>query len=292
MSATWPVASPSSSSAWTPMAEREPGCAAVVEATLTYSIATGEKPISGSDQVGGRLRYNTGAQEERVVTIANGRPSRASFALDRHGFELVEQPTAVRDFYDEDEVRAVYDPEVERLVKARSGAARVLIFDHTLRTGDEARQIRETVKVVHNDYTEWSGPQRVRDLLPAEADALLRHRVAVIQVWRPIRGPVEQEPLAICDARTIAPGDLIAAERRHPDRIGEIYHLAHNPDHRWYYFPRMQRDEALVFKCYDSETDGRSRFTAHASFDDPASPADAAPRESLEVRTLAFFAPA
>jgi len=270
--------------------------AAVVEVPLTYSIATGEKPVSGSDQVGGQLRYRTGAQDERMVAIANGRLAIASFKLDRHGFELAEHATAVGDFDGEDEVRSVYYPEVEQLVKVRTGATRVLVFDHTLRTGDEvaraARQIRETVKLVHNDYTEWSGPQRVRDLLPAEANALLHHRVAVIQVWRPIRAPVEQDPLAICDARTIAPGDLIAAERRHPDRVGEIYHLTHNPDHRWYYFPRMQRDEALVFKCYDSETDGRSRFTAHASFDDPTAPADAPPRESIEARTLAFFEPA
>jgi hypothetical protein len=127
-------------------------------------------------------------------------------------------------------------------------------FDHTIRSGNEADQeskrLREPVKVVHNDYTEWSGPQRLRDLLPAhEAEALLRHRVAVIQVWRPIRGPVLSSPLAICDAQSVAPADLIAAERHHPDRVGEIYQLAYNPGHRWYWFPQMRRDEALVFKC-------------------------------------------
>ena len=110
------------------------------------------------------------------------------------------------------------------------------------------------------------------------------------RLLRPIAAPVQSKPLAICDAKSMRPGDLIPAERRHPNRVGEIYHVAHNPAHRWYYFPAMQRGEAIVFKCYDSMTDGRARFTAHGSFDDPTTPADAPPRESIEMRTLAFFA--
>lgn len=142
---------------------------------------------------------------------------------------------------------------------------------------------------MHKNYTEWSGPQRVRDLLPDEADELLKHRFAIVQVWRAINQPIESNPLAICEARTLATGDLIASERRYPDRVGETYQVSHNPDHKWFYFPRMRRDEALVFKVYDSATDGRARFTAHTSFDDPTSPAGARPRESIEVRTIAFF---
>ena len=152
--------------------------------------------------------------------------------------------------------------------------------------------MREPVRRVHNDYTEWSGPQRVRDLFPAgEAEELLQRRFAVIQVWRPIRKPVRTAPLAIADAGSLAPKDMIATERRYPDRVGEIYHITYNPGHRWLYFPNMQRNEALVFKCYDSRTDGRARFTAHSAFVDPTSPANAAPRESIEIRTLAFWAP-
>jgi hypothetical protein len=108
-------------------------------------------------------------------------------------------------------------------------------------------------------------------------------------VWRAIRLPIQSNPLAIADARSLASGDLIAAERRYPDRVGETYQIAYNPDHDWYYFPAMRRNEALVFKVYDSKKDGRARFTAHTSFDDPTSPAGAAPRESIEIRTLAFF---
>jgi hypothetical protein len=113
----------------------------------------------------------------------------------------------------------------------------------------------------------------------------------VIQVWRPIRHAVQSAPLAIADARSLSVKNLVAAERRYPDRVGEIYHITFNPDNVWYYFPQMQRNEALVFKTFDSAKDGRARWTAHAAFDDPTSSPDAAPRESIEMRTLAFFAP-
>jgi hypothetical protein len=179
------------------------------------------------------------------------------------------------------------------LVKAESGAKRVVVFDHTLRTADkedqEARKIREAVHRAHNDYTEWSGPQRVRDMLPDEADELLKHRFAIIQVWRPIRHPVETDPLAICDARSVSFDDFVISERRYPNRVGQTYVVRHNPRHKWYWLPRMRRDEALVFKVYDSLKDGRARWTAHTAFADPTSPPDARPRESIEIRTLAFF---
>lgn len=265
-----------------------------VTAILTYCVDTGVKPITASSGDAGKLLQREGKLDERRMAIHDARPIADTLSLDAQGFKLVRHETAMRDFYDPDELKRVYYPEIEALVRRESGARRVLIFDHTLRNGDEAEQaakkLREPVRVVHNDYTEWSGPQRVRDLLPAEeAEKLLQGRVAVIQVWRPIKGNAVRDPLAICDARSMAPRDLLPAERRHKDRIGEIYQIKHNPAHEWYYFPNMTRDEAIVFKCYDSETDGRARFTAHGSFDDPNTPADAPPRESIEMRALVFF---
>ena len=182
---------------------------------------------------------------------------------------------------------------MEALIKAESGAKRVVVFDHTLRTADdelrEAKKIREVVRRVHNDYTEWSAPQRVRDILPDEADELLKRRFAIIQVWRPIRYPVETYPLAMADARTLSPDDMIISERRAPGRIGQTYAIKYNPAHKWYWFPRMRREEAYVFKVFDSAKDGRARWTAHTAFEDPTTPPHARPRESIEIRTLAFF---
>ena len=111
-------------------------------------------------------------------------------------------------------------------------------------TSARAKQIREVVSRVHNDYTEWSAPQRVRDILPDEADELLKRRFAIIQVWRPIRHPVETFPLAMADAQTLSPDDMIISERRSPGRIGQTYAIKYNPAHKWFWFPRMRREEA------------------------------------------------
>jgi hypothetical protein len=264
-----------------------------IEATLNYIADTGEKLFTYTGGPGSTDVRTGGQQDPRRVVIRNGRPHANKFALERDGFRFVGHDTKLGDFFDEGQVRQVYYPEMEALVKAESGASRVVVFDHTLRTADdelrETRKIREVVRRVHNDYTEWSGPQRVRDLLPQEADDLLRRRFAIIQVWRPIRHPVESFPLAICDARSLSAGDLVISERRYPDRVGQTYAITYNPAHRWYWFPRMRRDEALVFKVYDSVVDGRARWTAHTAFEDPTSPPNPRPRESIEIRTFAFF---
>jgi len=264
-----------------------------IEATLNYIVDNGEKVFTVTASPGGTDVRSGGTQDPRRVTIRNGRPYAKDFALERDGFRFVDHDTKVKDFFDPDEVRRVYYAEMEALIKAESGAKRVVVFDHTLRTADdefrEKHQIREVVRRVHNDYTEWSGPQRVRDLLPDEADDLLKRRFAIIQVWRPIRLPVETFPLAIADARSLSPENLVISERRYPNRVGQTYAITYNPEHVWYWFPRMRRDEAIVFKVYDSLKDGRARWTAHTAFEDPTSPPNPRPRESIEIRTLAFF---
>jgi hypothetical protein len=267
-----------------------------IEALLNYLVYTGEKPASyGGISSSAAIEKRKGTYKEYRATIYNGRTIADQLSLEHEGFIFITHETMMRDFYNEQEIRSVYYREIEQLVKDASGAQRVLVFDHTLRSADdhtrEQKQISGPVRNVHNDYTEWSGPQRVRDLLPDEAEQLLFHRFAVIQVWRPINQPVQREPLAIADGRSIGRQELVPSARVYPDRVGEVYHIAHNLDHRWYYFPNMQRNEAIVFKCYDSAIDGRVRWTAHAAFDDPDSAADAPPRESIEMRTLAFFAP-
>jgi hypothetical protein len=264
-----------------------------ITAGLHYTVDTGVKPVNETFGPNNIRRRVTGEQDVRQITIRDGRPLAGELDLDVTGFEFVEHRTRVRDFFDAEELKRVYYPEVEALVREVSGASRVVAFDHTLRSGDgaerEARLVREPVLNVHNDYTEWSGPQRVRDILPDEADKLLKRRFAIIQVWRAINQPIQSNPLAIADARSLAEKDLIRAERRYPNRVGETYRVGYNPAHRWYYFPRMRRDEALVFKVFDSATDGRARFTAHTSFEDPTTPAGAPARQSIEARTLAFF---
>jgi hypothetical protein len=262
-------------------------------AEIMYTVDRGEKLVNETFGPNNIRRRSSGAQEAKKVTIGDGRALAGELSLDRNGFVLVRHPTAVRDFFDAAALKAVYYREIEQLVREQSGASRVVVFDHTLRSGDEgereARLIREPVLSAHNDYTEWSGPQRVRDLLPEEAESLLRNRFAIIQVWRAINQPIRANPLALADARSIAPGDLLISERRYPNRVGQTYRLKYSAAHRWFYFPQLARDEAIVFKVYDSATDGRARFTPHTSFTDPATPAGAPPRQSIEARALAFF---
>ena len=265
-----------------------------IEADVVYTIRTGEKPVDETYGPGATLSRKVGETDTRRVTIRDGRPLRGQFHLDKHGFEFVDHQTAMQDFLDIDELKSVYYAEIEQLVKDHTGATRVVVFDHTLRAGDEPtrekRRVRGPVYLAHNDYTEWSAPERVRIHFSAqEAEALLQNRFAIVQVWRAINRPIELDPLAIAEADTLATGDLITAVRKHPDRVGETYRISYNPDHRWFYFPKMRRDEALVFKVYDSKTDGDARFTAHTSFVDPTCPPDARPRESIEIRTFAFF---
>jgi len=270
------------------IAEIEPQ---TIDVSVNYFLENGVTPFTYSGGPGSTELKSSGNLEPHTVTLHNGRG--IDFALERDGFHFVTHDTKMRDFFDADEIRRVYYPEIEALVKREIGAARVVVFDHTLRTADredqEARKIREVVQRVHNDYTEWSGPQRVRDLLPDEAEALLKRRFAIVQVWRPIRHPVETFPLAIADARSLDAKDLVISERRYPNRVGQTYAIRYNPAHRWYWFPRMRRDEALVFKVYESLADGRARWTAHTSFTDPTAPPNARPRESIEIRTVAFF---
>ncbi|MBI3513054.1 MAG: methyltransferase [Proteobacteria bacterium] len=261
-----------------------------VEAPVTYLADLSVKPVTYNPPQGTGVPRREGNYGRFAVRIHDAR--RRALSLDREGFILVDRDTTVHDFYDEAELIAVYFGEVEQLIKATTGAAKVVVFDHTIRVADRAveRGLRAPVPTVHNDYTEKSGPQRVRDLLPAaEAETRLQRRFAEYNVWRPIRGPVGMWPLGLVDSSSIAPADLAICDLVYEDRVGEIYQGVFNPAHRWYYVPEMARGEAIVIKCYDSMRDGRARFSLHAAFEDPTSAPDAPPRESIEVRAFAFF---
>jgi hypothetical protein len=264
-----------------------------IAAEVVYAVDTGEKLVNQTMPAGDMNRIVTGKYEKQKVQIRNGRANLSQFDINQNGFVLADHPTHMKDFFDAEELKSIYYPEVQRLVMDKTGASRIEIFDHTLRSGNEEtrkeKHVREPVRAAHNDYTEVSGPRRVREIMPEECEALLSKRFAIVQVWRAIRNPIEADPLTMCDARTFEMDDFLTAERRYPDRVGETYRMTYNPAHQWYYFPKMHRDEALVFKVYDSDTSFPGRFTPHTSFVDPSIPFDAAARESIEVRAFVFF---
>ena len=264
-----------------------------VVAPLNFLVPMAEKPVAYNYEPPPGIPVRTGQRETHRVPIRDARPMIDQLSLDREGFVLLHKQTAVTDFYNEEQIKALYYPECERVMREATGAARVVAFDHIVRNATMAAikgsGIKMPAKGVHNDYTAWSSPKRVRDLMGDEAEALLQNRFAIINLWRPIRGPLLESPLALCDAQSLENENLIASDLKYPDRTGETYSITYNPNQRYYYFPRMQADEAVLIRCFDSALDGPRRFSAHTGFDDPETPADAPPRESIEVRTLVFF---
>lgn len=260
-----------------------------IEAVIPYVVA-GESSVF---YPGDRAR-SYWPVEEHTVPIRDARAASGRLALEQTGFVLLRRPTAVKDFSDPEQVRGVYYPEIEALVKELTGAARVLIFGEMVRTDAAGTpDSRLPARGAHVDYNEPTVRWWVRQLVgEEEAGRLLEGRYMLMNLWRPI-ATVEKTPLAVCDASTVRREDLNPSEVRgglnDPDRpsMGGL-NLSYSPRHRWYYVPNMRPDEILAFKLCDSDH-GRVQWTGHTAIDDPASPADAAPRQSIEIRTLSFF---
>jgi hypothetical protein len=260
-----------------------------VTATLHYLQRTVQRPVRyAGEPPRGAVPWN-GIDDPRDVLIEDARGRESEFTLDQNGFALLHAPTQVRNFYAPEEVRAVYYPEVEHLLRDALGASRVFIFDHNVRNA--ARDgLAQPSRRVHNDHTVNSAPRRVRDHLGDDAEELLKHRFGIVNVWRPIHGPVLASPLALCDARSFTDADLIPSDLVYRHVCGETSSVEFKPEHRWYYFSQMQPDEVLLIRIHDSANDGRARLSFHTSFENPAAPG-APPRESIEVRSIVFFSP-
>jgi hypothetical protein len=266
-----------------------------LRALVRYLKPGREKPVYIASRGGAGAALSISAEfEDHEVTIHDARQLQPPASLERQGFTLLPHDTRIEDFYAMESIRAVYEAEITERVLAASGAAEALVFDHTLRSDSRAirgeRSTREPAAVIHNDYTDASAVKRLRDLLPDElAEERAQNRFAIVNVWRSIAGTVLNSPLACCDAATIDAADLVASERRARERIGELELVSWNPAHRWYYYPEMDRSEALLIKTFDSATDGRARRSIHTAFSNSLAPPDAPARESIESRLLVFF---
>lgn len=272
----------------------EVGAPSFVEGRLYFTARGPEKLYAYTFKPPEGVAATNIKAEPREVRIDNLRRAAPHADLDVEGFQLVRHTTQVADFWDEAQTMALGHPETAELVKAATGASRVVVFDHTLRRrvdGVNDRTpgaARQPAARIHVDQTVFSGPQRVRQVMGAQGEALLAGRAAIINVWRPIHYVARDWPLAFADARSIAADDLIAQDLVFPHRKGEIYGVGYNPAQRWLYAPDLAPDEAVLIKCWDSDT-GVAQFTPHTGFDDPTTPAGTPPRESIEFRTIAFF---
>ncbi len=268
-----------------------------VTAKLTFIIPQATKPYFESAALTGgepRLHFRT---EQREVLIHDARPVAGALSLDTTGFELHRRPSAVDDLWDDRAVDGVYRRELQALLRELTGADRVGVFDFTRRSDAPAGAsnpdgARGPAGRVHVDYTVDSGPKRARDALGADTvDRVLAAggRIAQVNVWRPITGPVRRTPLALGDAASIGRGELVATDQVFPDRVGEIYQVAYAPGQRWYWVPQMQRDEVVLIKGWDSLEDGRARFAPHGAFALPEQDPQAPARESIEARCYLTF---
>jgi hypothetical protein len=268
--------------------------APIVEASLVFAVPSADKPYGYAFTPPDGIPPTRGEYGSRKVRIENVRPIADQLSLDVEGVAVVPSPTAVRDYFDEAQLLALGHPETVQLVKNVTGASRVVVFDYTLRRRqdgvDDSTQglPRQPAARVHIDQTVWSGPQRVREVMGGQAEDLLTRRAAIINVWRPIAYAARDWPLALGDARSIAPADLVPMDLIFQHRRGEIYGVAHNPAQRWLYVPDLQPDEAVLIKCWDSDQ-SVARFTPHTAFADPTTPPGTPPRQSIEFRTMAFF---
>ncbi len=293
------------------------------------------RDISGSDA--GSVGIHLEKYEKNVLN-ARDSLSVEGIKLDKQGFELFPSKFGKKDidFFNNQQVIKTYYSHCAELIKEVTGARSVLAFDHNIRSAigkkskrmiSGGQQVQGPAHIVHGDYTLTSGPERLRQLseppgkndtlrsvlgtlnslLPIDTvnDALSNGRFAIINLWRNIvLDPVEINPLALCDASTVSPKDLVVFEIHYADRVGENYFAKHSLKHDWYFYDRMTRDEALLIKQWDSEgvfarTNGRSSdsefshkpctFSFHSAFEDPNTREDAVDRWSMEVRCIVIY---
>ena len=271
-----------------------PVTVAAIKAPINFLKPMEGRPVAYQYEPPAGVPTRTGEYAPHLVSIRNARPIADSLSLDHEGFQLIQISSSFRDFYDEDAVRRDYYPEVETALAAATGAAKVIAFDHNVRNAARAGEhgIREPVSRAHNDFTLRSGHDRARLELAARGmpvDPLLFGHFAIINLWRPIGRAVEKWPLALCDASTVHPDSLVAAELVYRDRVGQTYSLTFDRGQRWYYFPRVTPDEAILIKGFDSRENGVARFAPHAAFHDATADRWTHERESIETRALVYY---
>jgi hypothetical protein len=273
----------------TGFADEEPRPVMDVIATLNY-LSPHSGPAAYLSGEPGEEERPTGEYVPVPVRVQDARALDRAPELEIEGLCLFEHGTEDVDFASEVEIIEHYYPQVADLLRRGLGAQQVVVFDHNVRVDADRSGIRRPARHVHSDYTARSAIRRAVDLVDGE-DALriLRGRFAQVNFWRPIHHPVETSPLAVADARSIAPEDYVKVDIIYPGRSGEILEVTHRPDHRWLYFPGMTPTEALVFKGFDSAPPGGCRWTPHSAFNDPTAREGGRPRTSIELRALIIY---
>ncbi|KDQ10329.1 hypothetical protein BOTBODRAFT_136848 [Botryobasidium botryosum FD-172 SS1] len=263
-----------------------------VQTTLNFYSPppSGEKPHTYLQP--GKFRTKNWTPVTHDVVIHNARGLEDTFGLDISGFEFVRHESAENEFRDDATIKARYYPEIEKLLKERTGAKRVVIFNHIVRRSYEDKvvdgiAVRGPAYFVHVDQSFEFARTRAQDALGDDAERALKGRFRIINVWRPIGAPVRRDPFAVGDWRTLSvEDDLVPVKQIRPERPVEIFNVRHTPRQKWYYLKEQTPSEVMIIKNHDSLDDGRARAAPHAAFKDPGVPADAPERQSIEVRAI------
>lgn len=263
-----------------------------VVADFNYYKDPGDGSAPAPSYVGKPETYERPA-ETRAVTVHDIRGEEDEYSLDTTGFQVYRHASRETEFADEEQIKRLYYPEIEEILKSATGASQIFIFDHTIRrqssdqrVTDAAKALRGPVQRVHIDQSYKAGPERVQHHLPADADRLLKGRYQIINVWRPIK-TIRKDPLGVADATSVSEDDLLPVQLIYPDRVGETFTVRPNRNHRWFYLREQTPEEVLLIKCFDSKLDGRARRAPHSAFVDQEAENES-PRESIEVRALVF----
>jgi hypothetical protein len=265
-----------------------------VTGTIVYLGAMRERPrFHANDHSRDNLLL-----EAHAVPIEDARSRAVPPSLDLEGFGLVPHKSAIADFRDKDEVARHAPAEIMALIKRLSGAEAVIMLGGPiLRFAERSTEAgrfdnSQPARFTHVDASDARAGLSAEELKPKGIDRPIR-RFTQFNIWRAISPPPQDIPLAVCDTRSVAPGDLVIGDAVFdhygvPEWSAESTLVRANAAHRWTYFSNMRDDEALVFVCKDSEP-GRPRHVPHCAFDDPSCPADAAPRASIEMRAMAYW---
>ncbi|KAI0455778.1 S-adenosyl-L-methionine-dependent methyltransferase [Xylaria acuta] len=239
------------------------------------------------------------------VTLTDARPMKETFALDIHGFAYFEDVIsqdiidALRRSDSESE-KNMYCKHVEQFVREMTGAPRVIVFDHTLRKRrPELGQTQNTdgkeqpATMVHCDQSEKGALRRLKMNIGDDesVEDLLKGRAQMINVWRPLNGPVRDWPLGTMDYQTAEASDMYPCDllRNEYEERGQTATFIYRDEHEWFYLDQQLNSEVTVIKIWDSEADGVSKFCAHAAFNHPDVPPGTEPRESIEVRCIVIY---
>jgi hypothetical protein len=257
---------------------------------ITYIIKQKEKPYYESSALTGmipKLHFKT---EKKKVLIKDIRNSN-KFSLHKNGFIFKK----VNFYLEEKDIQkdyTQYKKDLSKFLKELFPYKYIEIFDITKRSNkkkgsDNMDGPRQPADRAHVDYTINSGVIRAKQILKNNFYELNKNRVIQLNVWRPICSKVLSSPLAIADASSIQQKDLIETDQIFPDRIGEIYHLAYEKKQKWYWVSKMENNEALIFKGWDSSPSKEDvSFTPHTSFNIPNQDINKSPRESIEARVF------